>query len=48
MLGLAIVEQEDSTVVIYPGHQGRLNWAGNLIVTYGERCNVGGSTSKVR
>ena len=48
ILGPAIVEQADSTVVIYPGHQGRLDRAGNLIVTYGERCSVGSSTCKAR
>src|SRR6185295_8910701 len=31
--GPAIIEQFDSTLVVYPGHQARLEASGNLIVT---------------
>jgi len=33
LIGPAIVEQADTTVVIYPGHVGKLDRAGNLIIT---------------
>jgi N-methylhydantoinase A len=37
LVGPAIVEQADTTVVLYPGQRGKLDHAGNLIITLSER-----------